>query len=102
MLALIASSYSISVILLSETSPGVSYQKLLGQGVSNTGSWKIQDAGVELMIGTDNVFITEPDLFAEMDFLYRYQRFNTYISPSEILRFCNKHVICAYHQFYPG
>ena len=44
-------------------------------------------AGIELMIGTDNVFITEPDLFAEMDFLYRYQRFNTYISPSEILRF---------------
>jgi cytosine/adenosine deaminase-related metal-dependent hydrolase len=44
-------------------------------------------SGIEIMIGTDNVFITEPDMFSEMDFLYRYQRFSTYISPSDILKF---------------
>ncbi|WMT51984.1 MAG: amidohydrolase family protein [Ferroplasma sp.] len=43
--------------------------------------------GIEMMIGTDNVFITEPDIFSEMDFLYRYQRFSTYINPSDILKF---------------
>jgi cytosine/adenosine deaminase-related metal-dependent hydrolase len=43
--------------------------------------------GNTLMLGTDNVFITEPDIFAEMDFLYRYQRFKNYISPNEILKF---------------
>ena len=44
-------------------------------------------SGIDLMIGTDNVFITEPDIFNEMDFLYRYQRFSTYISPADILKF---------------
>ncbi len=41
---------------------------------------------IDLMIGTDNVFVTEPDIFSEMDFLYRYQRFTDYISPKTILR----------------
>ena len=44
-------------------------------------------SGIEIMLGTDNVFVTEPDMFSEMDFLYRYQRFSTYISPSDILKF---------------
>ncbi|MCL4453493.1 amidohydrolase family protein [Ferroplasma sp.] len=44
-------------------------------------------SGIEVMMGTDNVFITEPDMFSEMDFLYRYQRFSTYINPSDILKF---------------
>jgi cytosine/adenosine deaminase-related metal-dependent hydrolase len=48
---------------------------------------KLLRAGVTIMLGTDNAFITEPDMFAEMDFLYRYQKFSTYISPEEILRF---------------
>ncbi len=41
---------------------------------------------INLMLGTDNVFVTEPDIFSEMDFLYRYQRFFDYISPENILK----------------
>ncbi len=41
---------------------------------------------INLMLGTDNVFVTEPDIFSEMDFLYRYQRFFDYISPVDILK----------------
>ncbi len=41
--------------------------------------------GIRLLLGTDNVFVTEPDIFSEMDFLYRYQRFNGYIEPKTIL-----------------
>ncbi|AAT43296.1 amidohydrolase family protein [Picrophilus oshimae] len=41
---------------------------------------------IKLMLGTDNVFTSIPDIFMEMDFLYRYQRFNGYISPEDILR----------------
>ncbi|WP_337859998.1 N-ethylammeline chlorohydrolase [Ferroplasma sp.] len=48
---------------------------------------KFIKSGIELMLGTDNVFITEPDIFSEMDFLYRYQRFKTYISPGQIMNF---------------
>ncbi|WP_075057285.1 amidohydrolase family protein [Thermogymnomonas acidicola] len=32
------------------------------------------DSGVTLMLGTDNAMVSEPDMFSEMDFLYRYQR----------------------------
>ena len=42
--------------------------------------------GVRLMLGTDNCMVTAPDMFGEMDFLYRRQRSNGYISPSEILK----------------
>lgn len=42
---------------------------------------------VPLMLGTDNVFSTEPDIFTEMDFLYRYQRHINRISPIDILKF---------------
>ena len=38
-----------------------------------------------LMIGTDNVMVTEPDIFAEMEFLFRYQKNVKYISPEKIL-----------------
>ncbi len=41
---------------------------------------------IKLMLGTDNVFTSIPDIFMEMDFLYRYQRFNGYISPEDILK----------------
>ncbi|AGO60256.1 amidohydrolase family protein [Ferroplasma acidarmanus] len=41
---------------------------------------------INLMLGTDNVFVTEPDIFSEMDFLYRYQRFLNYVSPENILK----------------
>lgn len=42
--------------------------------------------GVKLMLGTDNCMVTAPDMFGEMDFLYRKQRSAGYISPSEILK----------------
>ena len=41
--------------------------------------------GIDLLLGTDNVFVTEPDMFSEMDFLYRYQRFFNYIEPEKVL-----------------
>ncbi len=41
---------------------------------------------INLMLGTDNVFVTEPDIFSEMDFLYRYQRVLDYIAPEDILK----------------
>ena len=42
--------------------------------------------GVKLLLGTDNCMVTAPDMFGEMDFLYRKQRTKGYISPSEILK----------------
>ena len=44
------------------------------------------DHGIRLMIGTDNCMITAPDMFEEMDFLYRIQRSRGYIEPGAILR----------------
>jgi len=38
-----------------------------------------------LLLGTDNAFVTEPDIFSEIDFLYRYQRGIYRISPSQII-----------------
>ncbi|MGC8546398.1 MAG: amidohydrolase family protein [Thermoplasmata archaeon] len=43
-------------------------------------------AGCRVMMGTDNVFITEPNIWQEAEFLYRYQRNLGYIKPEEILR----------------
>lgn len=42
--------------------------------------------GVKILLGTDNVFTTEPDIFTEMDYLYRYQRSRSRISPQEIMK----------------
>ncbi len=42
--------------------------------------------GCTLMLGTDNVFITEPNIWQEAEFLYRYQRNSGHIGPDEILR----------------
>jgi cytosine/adenosine deaminase-related metal-dependent hydrolase len=47
---------------------------------------RFQTNGVRLMLGTDNCMVTVPDLFAEMDFLYRRQRSDGYISPSDIIK----------------
>jgi cytosine/adenosine deaminase-related metal-dependent hydrolase len=43
-------------------------------------------AGCTVMMGTDNVFITEPNIWQEAEFLYRYQRNLGYIKPEEILK----------------
>ncbi len=42
--------------------------------------------GVKVLLGTDNVFTTEPDIFTEMDYLYRYQRSRNRLSPEDIMR----------------
>ncbi|WP_393971171.1 amidohydrolase family protein [Oxyplasma meridianum] len=41
---------------------------------------------INLMLGTDNAMISEPDIFSEMSFLYRIQRSINRISPEEILK----------------
>ncbi len=43
------------------------------------------DHGLKMMLGTDNVFLTEPNIWQEAEFLYRYQRNIGYISPDDIL-----------------
>jgi cytosine/adenosine deaminase-related metal-dependent hydrolase len=44
-----------------------------------------------LMLGTDNVMTVNPNIFEEMDFLYRYQRNVNRIEPEKIMEmaFCN-------------
>lgn len=46
---------------------------------------KLSRNNAHLMLGTDNVFVTEPDIFSEMDFLYRYQRGIGRIPPHQII-----------------
>ena len=41
---------------------------------------------VQVMLGTDNVMISEPDIFSEMSFLFRVQRSINRISPEDILK----------------
>lgn len=47
---------------------------------------KFLDAGLNLMLGTDNAMVVEPDLFNEMEWLYRYQKNIHYMSPQSILK----------------
>jgi len=44
------------------------------------------EGGIRVMMGTDNVFVTEPDMWQEGEFLYRYQRGFHRISPEDILK----------------
>ncbi len=46
---------------------------------------RLVKSGLSVMIGTDNVFVTEPNIWEEASFLYRLQRSNGYISPDSIL-----------------
>ncbi|MGP6220299.1 amidohydrolase family protein [Caldiplasma sukawensis] len=41
---------------------------------------------INLMLGTDNVMTAEPDIFTEMEFLYRISRNRNRISPEDILK----------------
>lgn len=43
-------------------------------------------SSINLLLGTDNAMISEPDIFSEMSFLYRVQRSINRISPDEILK----------------
>lgn len=47
---------------------------------------RLAEHGISLLLGTDNVMVVEPDIFTEMDFLYKYQRSRGRISPSDILK----------------
>ncbi len=46
---------------------------------------KFLDAGLGLMLGTDNAMTCSPDMFVEMEFLYRIQRNRNYMSPDEVI-----------------
>ncbi|MGC8617856.1 MAG: amidohydrolase family protein [Thermoplasmata archaeon] len=46
---------------------------------------RLFNEGLTVTLGTDNVFITEPDVFAEAEFLYRYQRKLRRLSPEQVL-----------------
>lgn len=47
--------------------------------------------GLTVTLGTDNVFITEPDILAEAEFLYRYQRKLSRLSPEQVLSAVTDH-----------
>ncbi len=41
--------------------------------------------GLNVLVGTDNAFITEPSVMEEVEFLYRYQRKTNRLSPEQVL-----------------
>ncbi|MGC9060439.1 MAG: amidohydrolase family protein [Thermoplasmata archaeon] len=47
---------------------------------------KMLDAGIEVMLGTDNAMFSTPSLFREMELLYRKNRALHYISPETLLK----------------
>ncbi len=49
---------------------------------------KLIDAGVRVSLGTDNVMINSPNLFREMEFLYKISHLSGSLSPIEILQTC--------------
>ncbi|MEM0130087.1 MAG: N-ethylammeline chlorohydrolase [Thermoplasmatales archaeon] len=46
---------------------------------------RIFDAGIEVLLGTDNAFIVEPDIIEEASFLYQYQHNFSRIEPDSII-----------------
>ncbi len=44
------------------------------------------EVDLNLMLGTDNVMTVEPDMFSEMECLYRYQKNLNYIKPETIMQ----------------
>ncbi|MGC8645115.1 MAG: amidohydrolase family protein [Thermoplasmata archaeon] len=46
---------------------------------------KLFDSGAEILIGTDNVFIAEPDVMEEASFLFQYQHGLARVSPDSII-----------------
>ena len=46
----------------------------------------MSEAGIRLMLGTDNAMISRPDMFREVQFAYRCAKLTGGISPGEIMR----------------
>lgn len=46
---------------------------------------RLTDLGLRVMLGTDNVMMTQPNIFQEMDFLYRVQRSRHRMEPEKII-----------------
>ena len=51
------------------------------------------DHEIDMMLGTDNVMVSTPDIYAEMDFMYKVQKTYHRISPGQIVKmvFLNPH-----------
>jgi cytosine/adenosine deaminase-related metal-dependent hydrolase len=54
---------------------------------------KFLDHDIDMMLGTDNVMVSTPDIYAEMDFIYRVQKTFNRIPPEQIVKmvFLNPH-----------
>ncbi len=48
---------------------------------------RYEENGLNVMLGTDNVMVTAPDIFQEMEFLFRIQKNSSRIEPEEILKY---------------
>lgn len=47
---------------------------------------KMLDLQINILIGTDNVMIASPNIFREMEFLYRYSQIYDAVMPTDVLR----------------
>ena len=47
---------------------------------------RFYDGSLNVMLGTDNCMVASPDMFSEMEFIYRLQRNKSRIAPQKILR----------------
>ncbi len=54
---------------------------------------KFLDHEIDLMLGTDNVMVSTPDIYTEMDFIYKVQKTFNRIAPEQIVKmvFLNPH-----------
>ncbi len=54
---------------------------------------KFLDHEIDMMLGTDNVMVSTPDIYAEMDFMYKVQKTFNRVSPEQIVKmvFLNPH-----------
>ena len=48
---------------------------------------RYEENGLNVMIGTDNVMVATPDIFQEMEFLFRIQKNRSRMEPEEILKY---------------
>ena len=54
---------------------------------------RVPDHEIDLMLGTDNVMVSTPDIYTEMDFIYKVQKTFNRIAPEQIVKmvFLNPH-----------
>lgn len=57
---------------------------LLKSGIPNIE--KLIDSKINVCLGTDNVMLNSPNLWREMEFLYKISSFNGFVGPKEILK----------------